>query len=181
MADYPYVIIEFPDFDLAVPLVCRLCGNCCRNYYVPVDLEALPEIAQIMGETIHAIQDRLNENLERYRQGKPRDCCFLSGSRCLIHQVKPEACRQYPSFTDAAAGNVECPAHREYKRVERALYRENNEIQMRMPSSSRSPRRLPGREGQKIFSIVKSADVSAKFLEVFLILNRAMDSRGSCE
>lgn len=171
MADYPFIIIEFPRFDVSVPMVCRLCGNCCRNYYVPVELESLPEIARTMGEPIHSIQDRLNERLAVYRQGNPADCCFLAESRCLIHEVRPEACRQFPSFTDAAAGNVDCPAHREHKRVEQALCRERRDFQIRLPSSSRGPRRAPHDQWQELLAVVEKADISAEFLRAFLMLN----------
>jgi Fe-S-cluster containining protein len=177
MADYPFIIIEFPEFDVAVPLICRLCGKCCRKYYVPVDLESLPEIAEIMGESIHSIQARLNESLESCRQGNPRDCCFLAESRCLIHEVKPEACRQFPSFTDAAAGNADCPAHKEHKRIERALCRENDEIQIRLPSCIKKARRVPDSEWQKILGIVEKADISELFLQAFVMLNKAEDKR----
>ena len=143
------------------------------TYYVPVDLESLPEISEIMEESIHSIQARLNESLESYRQGKPRDCCFLAESRCLIHEVKPEACRQFPSFTDAAAANVDCPAHKEHKRIERALCRESHEMQIRLPSSLKKTRRVPDREWEKILGMVEKADISELFFQTFVRLNRA--------
>lgn len=173
MAGCPFIVIEFPHFDVVVPLVCRLCGNCCRNCYVAVDPESLPEIARVTGESIHAIQDRLNQGLAGYRQGNPPDCCFLADNRCLIHEVKPEACRQFPSFTDAAAGSVECPAHREHKRIEQVLRRRYTQLQIRPPSSSRKHRQVPDEQWQELLGIVERQDVSAKFLRAFMLLNKA--------
>lgn len=177
MADYRCVIIEFAQFDVAVPLVCRQCGNCCRKCYVPIEPESLPEIAEVLGKPIRAIQDRLNEGLESYRQGNPSDCCFLAESRCLIHQVRPEACRQFPSFTDAAAGKADCPAHREHKRIERLLCRQYQEVQIRLPSSCKAPRPAPGGEWDRVLSIVKKANISEMFFQEFLALNRITENR----
>jgi Fe-S-cluster containining protein len=177
MPDYPSVVIEFGEFDLIVPLICRRCGNCCRSYYVPIDIESLPEIAEIMGEPIYSIQDRLNECLERYRKGSPGDCCFLAESSCRIHTVKPEACRQFPSFTDAAAGSVDCPAHKEHKIIERGLCSEYREFQIRLPSSLKKPRSAPQGEWGKIMDLLEKADASALFIQTFLNLNKAQDER----
>ncbi len=171
--DYPCAVIELPQYDVTVPLICRLCGNCCRNYYVPVDLESLPAISETLGEPIHMVQARLNDKLEAYRQGRPGDCCFLEENRCLIHAVKPEACRQFPSFTDAAAGNVNCPAHREYKRIEKAFCREFPQARIRMPSSSRKPKRVPDGAWEKMMGVAENEDVSELFLQTFIMLNKA--------
>jgi Fe-S-cluster containining protein len=164
-------VIELPQCDVKVPLVCRCCGNCCRNYYVPVDLESLPAISEILGEPIHAVQAKLNEKLDAHKHGRPGDCCFLKEDRCLIHAVKPEACRQFPSFTDAAAGNVDCPAHREYKKIERAFCREFRQAHIRRPSSSRKPRRVPDGDWEGIVSLVVNEGASGLFLEAFTALN----------
>lgn len=170
--DYPFAVIELPQCDVMVPLVCRRCGNCCRNYYVPVDIESLPAISEILGEPIHAIQAKLNERLEAHRQGRPGDCCFLEESRCLIHAVKPEACRQFPSFTDAAAGNVDCPAHQEYKKIERAFCRNFRLALARMPSSARKPRRISDEDWEGIAGLVEREDASSLFLQAFKALNK---------
>ncbi len=173
MPEYPKYncsLIELPQGDLMVPLFCRLCGNCCRNYYVPVDIESLPAVSEALHKPIHAVQSILSERLEAYRQGRPADCCFLKEKRCLIHAVRPEACRQFPSFTDGAAGTVDCAAHREYKRVEKAFCREF-QARISMPGSSRKLRPVPVKHWKNIMGILQKEDISRDFLSAFIALN----------
>lgn len=175
MNDYPSMVFEFPDFDAVVPLICRRCGNCCKAYYVPVDFESLPEISQIMQLPIHRIQEKLNRNLEFYIKGKPADCLFLSGSRCLIHDIKPEPCRQFPSFTDSGPATVDCPSHKEYKRIERQLYHDGV-VKICRPTSSRRLRKIPLQELGQLSDTLKDAGASASLIREFIHLNRAAPS-----
>lgn len=165
------MVFEFQGYDAVVPIICRQCGNCCKAYYVQVDIESLPEISQVMQQPIHSIQDELNQNLELYIKGEPEDCLFLSGCRCLIHEIKPEPCRQFPSFTDSGPAMVDCPCHKEYKRIEKQLCIQGV-VKIYRPTSIKRPRKIPCRELGRLADMLKIAGASGSLIREFMNLNR---------
>ena len=95
-------VIEFSEYDVVVAFVCHRCGNCCWNFY--------PGIAGLIGRPIHEIQSRLGEDCDAHNAGKPKDCFFLEPgtTRCLIHEIRPDGCRLFPSLTKTGLGQVDC-------------------------------------------------------------------------
>lgn len=171
MNDYPSMVFEFPGYDAVVPIICRRCGNCCKAYYVPVDIESLPEISRVIQQPIHRIQEELNQNLDLFIKGKPEDCLFLSGCMCLIHEIKPEPCRQFPSVTDFGPAMVDCPSHKEYKRIEKQFCN-RGVVKISRPTSSRRPRKIPRQELGPLADTMKDAGASESLIREFINLNR---------
>jgi Fe-S-cluster containining protein len=161
-------VIACSEYDIVVPFVCHRCGNCCRNYYPAVEVNTLPEIAGILNRTIHEIQDRLNEDCDAHNSGRPVDCFFLEpgGSRCHIHEVKPDGCRWFPSLTQAGPDNVDCPGYREFNDAVKALCR--REI------PAKKFRRIPDSEWQGALKKLEAAAVSERFIRQFILKNREL-------
>ncbi len=166
-------VIECSDYDIVVPFVCRRCGNCCRNYFPAIEVNTLPEIAGILNRTIHEIQDRLNEGCDAHNSGKPVDCFFLEpgGSRCRIHEVKPDGCRWFPSLTRAGPDNVDCPGYREFSDAVKALCRNENGAEVQGEGHWKRFRRIPDTEWQDALKKLEAALVSECFIRQFILRN----------
>jgi Fe-S-cluster containining protein len=172
--NFPHRAISFGDYDILVPFVCRRCGNCCRNYDPIVELEMLPEIALCLGEPIAAIQRRLGANSLAHDAGQPTDCCFLHPrhSGCIIYEIRPTSCRQFPPLTGVGAGDVDCPGYREYSRV-------RNEFTAHLQKTHRGPapaarvrRPIPPDARKVLLHRLAETGVSDGYRKVFEALNR---------
>ncbi len=82
---------------------CARCGNCCRwPGPVRVDNDEIEEIARFLemspdefrSRFIRLINDRTALSLTEKPDGS---CAFLEGNDCLIHDVKPNQCRDFPN------------------------------------------------------------------------------------
>jgi Fe-S-cluster containining protein len=174
----PYRVIACAGCELLVPFVCRRCGRCCRNYDPIVELELLPEIARHMGEPISVIQDRLGANSLAHSGGRPTDCCFLHPRQpeCLIYEIRPTACRQFPPLSGGGAGAVDCPGYREYSRVLNAFTGLKPGIRQGPSAAPCGRIPLPGHVRGEALRILTAAGVSDEYHRVFEALNGMPDS-----
>lgn len=105
----------------AIRFSCTACGNCCRDYWVPVtdaDLRLLPVPLPGVVQWLDGQQVDMTGEPETFvvlPQGRrllvlKRDqdgCCFLRENRCTIYSQRPRSCRNYPfDVTLDGAGNV---------------------------------------------------------------------------
>ncbi|MFB3925777.1 MAG: YkgJ family cysteine cluster protein [Syntrophales bacterium] len=174
MAPHLFRILEFREYDVIVPLICHRCGNCCRKYHPSVEPELLPEIGRILRKPIHEIQSRLREDCEAYHAGSPKDCCFFNpaDNTCSIHEIKPEPCRVFPSPTEAGAGNVDCPGHKEHMNVVNEFLKDGRFLSVRNPSSSRGARGIPAGERPNIMKKLVKANASENLVRNFIEVNK---------
>ena len=168
---HPHKVIACREYDILVPFVCHRCGTCCRKYEPSIDFEMLPEIAQCLGEPIDVIQNRLGDNSRSHRAGHQTDCCFLDPRhlRCLIHEVRPTACRQFPALD--GAGPVDCPGYREYKSVLNEFTTRLKEVPCNPARSSRGRRPLPPDACEDAHQTLAAARASDPYRQVFEALN----------
>ena len=97
---------------------CTGCGECCRHVKetVPVDSQDVFRITKHLRDSGSDIFCT-DQFLERYAEpalidecgyfvyflksvGEDHSCVFLKDNRCMIHTVKPRACRLYPFIVD---------------------------------------------------------------------------------
>ena len=106
--------IQFIKPDDEIQFECSCCGECCRNVEFSVLLEPydMYRIARHLRETdatINGIEDVITEYAEikilgntdfpiflLKTRGQKKECVFLKGGRCSIHEAKPRACHLYP-------------------------------------------------------------------------------------
>jgi Fe-S-cluster containining protein len=166
-------VIEFSHFDVVVPFVCHRCGNCCRNYYPGIEMEMLPEIANIIDKPIHQIQATLSEDCDAHNSGRPRDCFFLEQgtSRCLIHEIRPEGCRAFPTLTKTGLGKVDCPGYREVDAVIRELSSHHGYIGIHKAMPFRKRRHVPDAEWKALLKKMETARASAIMVRQLTLRN----------
>jgi len=170
---HPHKVIDCREYDILVPFVCRRCGNCCRHYDPIVELELLPEIARTLGEPIDAIQDRLRVQGLSHSAGRPTDCCFLHPrhSGCIIYEVRPTACRQFPPLTGGGAGVVDCPGYREYGIVLSAFAGCLKDVPRDPATAARGRRQIPPHARRDVLHTLTNANPSEQYLKVFEEMN----------
>jgi len=106
--------IQFMKPDDEINFECSCCGECCRNVELSVMLEPydLYRTARYLRGTdasINGIEDVItkyaeikmlgNTNFPIFMlktRGQKKECVFLKGGRCSIHEAKPRACQLYP-------------------------------------------------------------------------------------
>jgi len=82
---------------------CQQCGACCRwAGQVKVTGREIGLIASFLGvPELKFIQERTRLRFDRRGLAlldKPNgECEFLDGNRCLIQEVKPQQCRDFPN------------------------------------------------------------------------------------
>lgn len=170
---HPHKVVSCRDYDILVPFICHRCGNCCRNYDPIVELGLLPEIAKTLGEPIDAIQDRLRVKGLSHRAGRPTDCCFLHPrhSACMIYEVRPTDCRQFPPLAGVGAGAVDCAGHREYLSVLKLFAGRSNHISQSRSTAARQRRRIHQISYRDVLRALIAANVSKEYRKVFEALN----------
>jgi Fe-S-cluster containining protein len=85
-------------------LICQRCGACCRwQGYVKITEEEAGEMAEYLGI------DR-DEFMAKYtrmvfypigltlRERSDDSCVFLVGNECVVQEVKPQHCRDFPNI-----------------------------------------------------------------------------------
>lgn len=74
---------------------CQMCGECCRNRWVPLTLGDVLRLGEI-----RPIEEFLliwnGKKLVIDRRKWDNGCIFLEDNRCEIHGIKPLICRLYP-------------------------------------------------------------------------------------
>lgn len=96
------------------PFQCRCCGACCRHVRESVPLESLDafylaKYLRDQGKPVSCVDDVLVHYAEPVllhesgytvfmlkTMGTEDSCVFLQDNRCMVHEVKPRACRTYP-------------------------------------------------------------------------------------
>ncbi len=171
---HPHKVIACREYDVIVPFVCHRCGNCCRKYEPIVELELLPEIARCLGEPIDVIQNRLGVDSLSHSAGRPTDCCFLHPrhSGCIIHEVRPTACRQFPPLDGVGAGAVDCPGYREYRSVLNEFTARLKEFPSNPAKAACGRRPIPPGTREDVLHALAAAQVSDPYRQVFEALNR---------
>ena len=171
---HPHKIIACREYDVLVPFVCHRCGNCCRKYEPIVELELLPEIARCLGEPIEVIQNRLGADSLSHSAGRPMDCCFLDPLhlRCIIYEIRPTSCRQFPPLTGVGAGAVDCPGYREYSSVLNEFTGSPEHLRRGRSAAARGRRPIPPDTREDVLHTLAAAQVSDPYRQVFEALNR---------
>ncbi len=171
---YPHRIIEYSEYDVIIPFICHRCGNCCRTFYPSIDPEMLPEVARVLNTPIAVIQAQLGADCEAHNAGTPTDCYFLepADNTCRIHEVKPEACRLFPSLTDTGLGKVDCPGYREFKNIVGELSKNSGFTRIRKPTASEKLRRIPDHKRQYILLKLEKLNATELFIQKFLVMNK---------
>lgn len=90
---------------------CQCCGECCRGQGGIIlgrkDSERLAAFLRLSVEDFHARYAEEMRGKRRLRAGRDGACVFfLDGTRCEVHEAKPDICRAWPFFR----GNLEDPA-----------------------------------------------------------------------
>lgn len=175
---HPHKVITCREYDIYVPFVCHRCGNCCRKYEPIIELELLPEIARCLEEPINVIQNRLLNDRISHNAGRPTDCCFLDTrhSVCMIYEVRPTDCRQFPPMTGVSAGAVDCPGHREYGSVLNAFTGSRESVRQGRSAAARERRQIPSHARRDIRRTLTAAKVSDGYRRVFTEMNGMSDS-----
>jgi Fe-S-cluster containining protein len=166
-------VIEFSHYDVVVPFVCHRCGNCCRNYYPGIEMDMLPEISNIINKPIHEIQTRLGEDCDAHNAGKPKDCFFLEAGtkQCLIHEIRPDGCRLFPTLTKTGLGKVDCPGCREFDAVVQELSGNKNDVVIHKTMPFRKRRYVPDAEWKALLKILETAGASVIMIRQLSLSN----------
>lgn len=78
---------------------CLTCANCCKTtspIFTPKDIN---RIAKFLKMPVHGfVEAYLYRDTDGHMVLKTAPCAFLDGSdnKCLIYEVRPKACREYP-------------------------------------------------------------------------------------
>ncbi len=113
-----YLLIKtlMEDFDMK-NFKCQRCGNCCNMHgYVCLEEGEVDTIAAFMnmstGDFINTyteiMPDRRGLTLAEFADGR---CVFLlEDNSCLIHDVKPQQCKNFPEKWRYPIDDETCPA-----------------------------------------------------------------------
>jgi len=81
---------------------CRTCGECCRiKGFVFISEDEAQKIADFLRIDIYSFTEKYCEIIERKKmalkdkRGK-NDCIFLENNGCLIYDVRPTQCANFP-------------------------------------------------------------------------------------
>jgi Fe-S-cluster containining protein len=166
-------VVEFSEYDIVVPFVCHWCGNCCRDFYPGIEVDMLPEIAGLTGRPIHEIQARLSEDCDAHNAGRPTDCFFLEPgtSRCLIHEIRPDGCRLFPTLTKTGLGKVDCPGCREFEKALRVLSGHENNAAAHKATHLKKPRPIPEAQWEPTLKKLAAAKSSRLLIQELVARN----------
>lgn len=95
--DLDYVVQEIHD-DISAETDCLQCANCCKTtgpLLTNIDIERISKHLRLKPSDFIARYLRVDEDKDYVFQSKP--CPFLDfDNYCLIYDVRPKACREYP-------------------------------------------------------------------------------------
>jgi Fe-S-cluster containining protein len=80
---------------------CTACANCCRHSLVPVNKPEIEKIAKYLGSTSEAVAGLYtvpdpDAPALRILRNSGEECVFLDGNLCMIYEVRPKTCRDFP-------------------------------------------------------------------------------------
>ncbi len=95
--DLDYVVQEIHD-DISTETDCLKCANCCKTtgpLLTNIDIERISKHLRLKPSDFIARYLRIDEDKDYVFQSMP--CPFLDlDNYCLIYDVRPKACREYP-------------------------------------------------------------------------------------
>ena len=97
-ADKPFQVLAS---DVQRHVDCTACANCCRHLVVSVSKPEIENIARHLGTTPEAVA-RLytvpdpDAPASPTLQSSEEGCAFLDGNLCMIYEVRPKICRDFP-------------------------------------------------------------------------------------
>lgn len=165
------------DCQVFIPFICKRCGECCRK--VGVDLANInpSEVAKHLGISEKEVIERyLGETFckgkkIKYMITKSRiPCPFLQGNECLIHPVKPDACKGFPVTTDFGDHGIGCPGEEEANRTIHILGRGISYFAS--PIDIAEEIYIPDQKWEKIVKKYLASHPSKEALELFLKFNQ---------
>jgi hypothetical protein len=125
-----------------IRFACQGCGECCRTRgrygYTYVSLPERRRLARHLRITTRAFTLRFCTKTGGFFHVRSlgKDCVFLEGNRCRVHQARPDQCRTWPFWPENMTQKVwsrevtaGCPgigrgAPFDAKQIERQLQRE---------------------------------------------------------
>jgi Fe-S-cluster containining protein len=136
-------------------------------------MDMLPEIANIINKPIHEIQARLGEDCDALNAGRPTNCYFLEQgtSRCLIHEIRPDGCRLFPTLTKTGLGKVDCPGYREFDAVIQELSGHKSYVGIHKAMPFRKRRYVPDAEWKALLKILETAGASVIMIRQLSLSN----------
>jgi Fe-S-cluster containining protein len=136
-------------------------------------MDMLPEIANTINKPIQEIQARLGEDCDAHNAGRPKDCFFLDQgtSRCLIHEIRPDGCRWFPTLTKTGLGKVDCPGCREFDVVVQAFSGNNSGVAIHKTMPFRKRRQVPDAEWKALLKILETAGASVTMIRQLSLCN----------
>jgi Fe-S-cluster containining protein len=170
-----FQILELRDYDIIIPFVCHMCGNCCMGYSPQIPGNDIPLIAENLSRTEEEIIKAHMETCESEDSENPMNCSFLNNdNQCSIYQLRPECCRLFPLHTDFHATGIDCQGYKEHKHIfddffERDKYgalRDSRFHTMKL-------RKIPSDEWEIIAKKLQNMDISNSLLVRFLQSNDA--------
>jgi len=157
--------LDFEEFRLRIPFVCRMCGECCRKLSkVIYD----PRTGKVY---IEDLEFDYIEGVEEYKdfQHPIRIVCpFLKDNKCTIYQIRPKSCREYPLLTGDLG--VNCPALKSFKRFLNAF--KAKRVEFKVVEGELEPTCIP----EEFLKIFKSLNPTKEELEAFMRLNKVEKS-----
>ena len=78
---------------------CRMCGECCRVFYIPLtekELRSRKFITEFDYEKIKKESfDEINKNGWNLVKRNKNGCVYLKDKKCSIHNSKPKYCKNF--------------------------------------------------------------------------------------
>jgi Fe-S-cluster containining protein len=103
--------------EIAARTDCTDCANCCRYTIVDASRDEIGAIAGYLDMTVDQVirmytdPDEI-EPSKRILRNRHDACVFLDGNLCMIYDVRPAACRDFPaggSFSAMCRRATVCP------------------------------------------------------------------------
>ena len=97
-ADKPFQILAS---EVQQQVDCTSCANCCRHSVVSVNEREIERIARYLGiapeavTRLYTVPDPDVATLRILRNSE-EGCVFLDGNLCMIYEVRPRTCRDFP-------------------------------------------------------------------------------------
>jgi Fe-S-cluster containining protein len=108
LVDSFYLHLEFKtksgEWSINLPFLCNKCGVCCTldDFLTAGEIKAKAQEQPEVHAKLKALYDELGKLLEAgeaeyddYTMHNP--CPFLCNKTCMIYQIRPEGCRQFPN------------------------------------------------------------------------------------
>jgi Fe-S-cluster containining protein len=105
---------------------CQRCGKCCDQLGLPWDISKNPEIAEHLNIGLEEFFQKYYGNIiekdgkkyYEFRDELRKPCQFLGKDKvCLIYQVRPRQCEDYPIETNHGDSGINCPAYKKAIKV----------------------------------------------------------------